>query len=445
MDIEKLFNGIAVIIDNEIEKKDSSIFAIKEVIESRNIPVATYMDIPNIEVVASLSNASFIILDWDYFNSTFDDEELKIDRIMKPTTLTEDKEDELIRFITEITNKIFVPVFIFTAINSESIKDKLRMNNLWDEQKPNRIFVKQKSEVSSDEELFAEIKNWLIEMPSAYVLKVWDKSFADSKNKLFLEMYGYSPNWVKIIWEMLKEDSIDNQHEFGEFVTRNLVNRLQEYSFCEEYLETDKSISQEELSAVIESERYITYSDQPEQAYTGDLFKKGNKYYLNIRAQCDLARPDHSGNYDPILYCIMGKRLRSKDITTEDIQLTKEKKLVFGKDKDFSLEELGEICTLDAKLGEFNKNFRKHRNGVFFSRGEVLEKKPEVIVACVAGEKIIKFELDLVPMKFSELICDRKGRLLSPYINRIQQKCAQYIVREGVMPIPRDLFSNFED
>ena len=66
-------------------------------------------------------------------------------------------------------------------------------------------------------------------------------------------------------------------------------------------------------------------------------------------------------------------------------------------------------------------------------------------MACIEGEQAIKFQLDIIPINYSELKDVRKGRLLPPYITRIQQKCSQYIVREGVMPIPCDLFNNFED
>ncbi len=53
--------------------------------------------------------------------------------------------------------------------------------------------------------------------------------------------------------------------------------------------------------------------------------------------------------------------------------------------------------------------------------------------------------MDLVIKKFKELKDKRIGRILPPYITRIQQKCSQYIVREGTMPIPKEIFNNFEE
>lgn len=45
MDVKKLFSGIAVIIDNEVDKKDAPIYKIRTAITDSNIPVVTYNDI----------------------------------------------------------------------------------------------------------------------------------------------------------------------------------------------------------------------------------------------------------------------------------------------------------------------------------------------------------------------------------------------------------------
>ena len=72
MDVEKLFQGIAVIFDDEISDPTSTIYTIKENIQRKNIPVAVYNEMPRPEIIPSLSNASFVILDWDYTNSGLD-------------------------------------------------------------------------------------------------------------------------------------------------------------------------------------------------------------------------------------------------------------------------------------------------------------------------------------------------------------------------------------
>lgn len=443
MDVGKLFQGIAVIFDDEINNPTSTISIIKELIQSKNIPVAVYKEMPRQDIIPALSNASFVILDWDYTNASLEIE--SDERLAIPNELKTEQENDLIEFIRALLRLIFIPVFIFTSKSVDSIKTSLREADLWNDSKQNRIFIKQKNDVNSEDQLFGAIEDWLKAMPSVYVLKEWEKTISKSKDAMFLELYGYSPNWVKIIWDMLKEDSIENHREFGEFVTRNLNNRIGTYTFDEAIISAQRDISTDELRRVVEGERYLVYNEQPEQAYTGDLFKVGSKYYLNIRAQCDLSRLDQHGEYNPLLYCIEGKRLHSKDIVTDDIRMTTEEELVFGAGKRFSLENMREICKDETKIQAFNRNFAKHRNGIFFRKGAFLERNDKVIIGCVAGEQALQFDLDIIIKNFSNEKDKRIGRILPPYITRIQQKCSQNMVREGVMPIPKELFINFED
>ena len=282
MDAAELFQGIAVIFDDEINDTKSVIFKIKENIQRKNIPVAGYEEMPRTEMISSLSKASFIILDWDYTNSKFHmeaDERLLIPR--------ESQEEELIGFIRELLSRTFIPVFIFTSKSVESIKEILSDVGLWENENENvnRIFIKQKDDVYSETQLFDAIETWLKSMPSVYVLKEWEKNMSRSKDAMFLDLYNCSPNWVKIIWDMIKEDTIENYREFGEFVTRTLHNRMGEHRFDESIIDSLKEISAEELQRVVEGERYLTYKDSilPQQAYTGDLFKDDKKYYLNIK------------------------------------------------------------------------------------------------------------------------------------------------------------------
>ncbi|ASS37708.1 hypothetical protein [Mogibacterium pumilum] len=442
MDVEKLFQGIAVIFDDEINDPTSTIYTIKKNIQSKNIPVAVYNEMPRQEIIPSLSNAAFVILDWDYTNSKLDVE--SSERVSIPIELKANQEQDLIQFISKLLCEIFIPVFIFTSKSVDSIKTTLRDAKLWNDDKENRIFIKQKNDINTEAQLFEEIENWIKAMPSVYVLKEWEKNISKSKDAMFIELYGYSPNWVKIIWDMLKEDSIENHREFGEFVTRNLNNRIGTYEFDENIIGAERGISPEELRRVVEGERYLFYDTQPEQAYTGDLFEDDNEYYLNIRAQCDLSRRDvDSGEYNPKLYCIKGKKLRSKDIVTDDIRMTTEETLIFDKCKSFSLDEMCEICKDNDELKKFNKNFTKYRNGIFFRKGTFLERNDKVILGCVAGKQALQFNLDISIKEFNDVKDKRIGRILPPYITRIQQKCAQNMVREGVMPVPEGLFMSF--
>ena len=63
----------------------------------------------------------------------------------------------------------------------------------------------------------------------------------------------------------------------------------------------------------------------------------------------------------------------------------------------------------------------------------------------MAGEQAIQFKMDLEILSFNAWKEKRIGRVLPPYITKIQQKCAVNMVREGVAPLPKELFISFED
>lgn len=132
-------------------------------------------------------------------------------------------------------------------------------------------------------------------------------------------------------------------------------------------------------------------------------------------------------------------------LISEDIRLTTEKELVFSAKQHFSLDQMREICQDTEKLEVFNRNFSRHRNSIFFRKGTILERDDKVIIGCVAGEQAIQFKMDLEILSFNAWKGKRIGRVLPPYITKIQQKCAVNMVREGVAPLPKELFISFED
>jgi hypothetical protein len=442
VDIKRLFEGIAVIIDDEINEENSSIMQIKRIIENKNIPVLAYNELPKLAMIPSLAKASFIILDWDYSSSA--DMVTADERVMIPDAYRNEQENALLAFIQQLLQQTFMPVFIFTFKPLEDVTNKLRERELWSRDKPNRIFVQQKSKVSSEDHLFVEIQNWMKEMPSVYVLKEWEGIISLAKTAMFSEMFGYSPQWATVLWDMLKTDSIENHREFGDFISRSLLARISGYAFDEDVIVSQQPPSREELRIIAQGERYIRYESQPEQAYAGDLFKIGGKYCLNIRAQCDLSRSASGATYNPTLYCIIGEKLRSKDIVTEDIRFTSEGELVFGNGKKYTLDQMRDMLTDVDALGKMNGLFARQRNTIFFRHGTFLERTDNVIVGCIADEEAIQFGLEIINVNFAENKDKRIGRVLPPYIERVQQKCAHYMIREGTMPIPHAVYAGFD-
>ena len=147
MEIEELFKGIAVIIDDEIDDPSSGISKIKTLIQNKNIPVVTYKEIPDKEIIPALANSPFIIVDWDYTYGALGIDTENGERISMPSDYKEYQEKIVIDFLTDVINNFFVPVFLFTSQDIDSIKISLDAAGLWQkDENRNRIFIKDKKE-----------------------------------------------------------------------------------------------------------------------------------------------------------------------------------------------------------------------------------------------------------------------------------------------------------
>ena len=126
-DIVSLFNGIGVIIDEEIGKKASGdgINKIYKYMLNKNIPLLAYTSIPDPKVIQNFRNLSFLVLDWNLHNLP----------IIPPALI-----DENIRFIEEINSLCFIPIFIFTNEDPYDIELTLAAKGLFDANKSNNIF-----------------------------------------------------------------------------------------------------------------------------------------------------------------------------------------------------------------------------------------------------------------------------------------------------------------
>ena len=121
----------------------------------------------------------------------------------------------------------------------------------------------------------------------------------------------------------------------------------------------------------------------------GDLFKVAdNKFLVNIRPDCDCI--PRNGKVEAVkLYCVEGKNLN-------DIQVRKK-----------------------------------------YEQGHFQERVWESVAFSVYQQKTIRFDFRKFCVKeYSELKDRRIGRLLHPYVTRIQQRYTSYLQRQGLPRIP---------
>jgi hypothetical protein len=143
--------------------------------------------------------------------------------------------------------------------------------------------------------------------------------------------------------------------------------------------------------------------------------------------------------YNPTLYLIQGKKLDKNNIAFGKIKFNKD---VFKINTDaIEYEELKAYCADKQKREVLNGIVSTSANR--FHLGSILEKITETIIPFVDDGNILTFSHEIQSKHFDEIeACGYKciGRILPPYITRIQQRTSGHIFREGVLPIPENYF-----
>jgi hypothetical protein len=228
-------------------------------------------------------------------------------------------------------------------------------------------------------------------------LKEWNLSLQQAKNGLFWDFYNISPNWVKIFHDTTTKDNSNLSYEMGELLFENLKTRCVPIDFDNEIVSTqthNTTISSDEIKQVIEGQRFRKKENTPDDMiFTGDIFYKGNKYYINVRPQCDcIPREENKTIDDVILYLIEGE------------EKTDLSKLNFNK-----------------KAGAFN------------------DTEVRFTIFPINQNKAIQFDLGkFMTDKYQNLKENRIGTLVPPFITKLIQKYALYMQRQGLPRIPEE-------
>lgn len=394
-----LLNGIAVIIDDEIDVEKANVSGLIRQIKNENIPCYLSKELPSVEMIRHLGNASFIILDWKLRENPVD---LETSGVKYPDSLYDEDINLTIEFLKQLKSHYFAPIFIFTNEDKPSVIAKLQENNLFTDGKANFIFVKNKDELKDENTLFTEIEKWIKENQSIYIMKQWEREYQTAKNKLFIDFFNRSPEWPKVLWNTFENDKMNSSLDLAELIERNLYSRMTPFQFDSSLLSGETNIEGDEYCEILEGTRFIKNEQLHEKdIFTGDLFVNADDKYwpyrLNIRAQCDLR------DRNPELYCLKGRLVDRRNINSPN------------------------------------------KEGIVFKDGEFREKKNQVIIPFIDDGKIIEFNFrNLTVEKWNKIKDKRKGRLLPPYINKVQQLYSLYFQRIGLPRIPEQVFGDFD-
>ena len=394
MNLKDLLSGIAVVIDDKIDNADAVaangavegddpiIEVVNRFEREWNLPFYRTDRMPPKDTWPNLlQSASFILLDWKLWPS-------------EASQLERAGIEENVRFLEQAKN-YFVPVFIFTNESPEDVKNALPEEIYRNEsQEKNFVFIQAKGELLSDDSLdLGAVERWMKGSASVYALKTWDRVFRDAKKDLFGSMYAKSPDWPRVFWNAYEEDGVDPSFSLTQLINDSLRGRIRTTAFEAEILVDSHSetsqVPKADLRALI-GETVFQRVGLEDQIRCGDLFKQPRgRFLLNIRPDCDCIPRDGSGLDAVDLYCIQGKKMSESDLSKE------------------------------------------YRNGHFSERVD------ESVVFAAFESMSIRFKFNTLRVeKFEQLRERRIGRLLHPYLTRIQQRYALFLQRQGLPRIP---------
>lgn len=384
--------GIAIVIDDRIGQADDINNLISQ-ITNNNIPYIGFTSLPDIETCKNFHDIAFVLLDWRLIDGISENNIL--DGLNIPDILTSANVD----FIKQLSSICFAPIFIFTNENVEVVKSKLISENLYTDNSTNYIFIKAKSELKGRTRLMNTISDWIRNTPSIYVLKEWEREYRKAKTKLFFDFYNNSPSWPRIMWENYENDGTNPSTELGDTITRNIYSRMAPFQFNDKYIKRKYHKESTTVIKVLDGAKYIRNENlDPDSLNSGDLFfgkitDSGDDFYwLNIRADCDLVARNSTDRDKIELYCLKGRVVDKSQV---------------------------------------------NKNGICFKDGQFIEKINHAIINSLDGNVIVEFLFrDLKIVKWQQFKNFRKGRLLQPYLSRIQQRYALYLHRHGLPRIP---------
>ena len=388
MNIEELFAGIGVVIDDKVfsldENEDRIVKIVKELEEKRKFPLVKYADLPDDDILNKLTNISFLLLDWEIDPRG----DMGLDVSLGPT-LRSDNEKRVIGFVNKVLQITHVPIFIFSNIDEDTIKSKLTNANIDLEKR--QVFVKPKSELVGDDVLFSKIGEWVDNVSGVYVAKAWNQAFCKAKNQFFAEMANNTSHWPKAIFKASVDDKADPGEEITQAISLNIISRMLPIKISQEQI--DKDISQpqkEEVLGLMKGQFFL--EKECEDSIVGDFYKfKKDDFYINIRPTCDCVDRDSNNGHVYLLECDKlsnGQIKPYQGHLIEDPDCAMVGPLYNGKFYRIKFKELCVVCESecrDKKVGRVLPPIINHiteRYGLYIQR-QALPRLPEDILPVV--------------------------------------------------------------
>ena len=388
-----LFKGIALVIDNGIGTEEQIDRILKNITDGGGHYVSM-TELPKDDYdLDHFAKVAFFIMDWNMLNET---------GVKLPAQIEKDMIARNIAFLKRLGKSRHAPVFIFTNDEPDDVAEALNEDpDLLRSVRDKHILVRRKSEVM--DRLYDVLEGeYAATIPSVLTLKTWENAYHKAANELFMDLHNRTPYWPVLMWQTFGADDVPEEFEMIRLINRLVESRMGPMgldlkpfiSKLEEHAKEDEQDYRQSMYRVLEGERFLRNERLTEKIFApGDVFRfplpdGRDSYYINIRAECDCLH----GSDDTDLYL-----LRAKEVEGAEKQIN---------------TEFGNITS---------------------------EKDNEAIVYAMFGGTTfsVKFK-DMKIMKIKKIGQDatRVGRLLPPFMTRVQQRYAAYIQRPGLPRIP---------
>ena len=388
-------SGIAVVIDDaltgvpggggEANGGEDLIGQIVKWFETEwSLPFVKMTTLPEAKLWPNLFRAaSFVLLDWRLWGSGGE--------MLRSSTV-----DNIKEFLTSARENL-VPVFILTNEAPDDVTAELRQlpADVYDDgaAENNFVFVQPKNGFWTGGAVNVEtFRAWVYGNASVYALKTWYQVMDAAKGELFQTMCRRSVNWPRVFWDTYRTDQADPSSSLTNLINDSLRGRMRVDAFEDEHFGGQATdVSADELRHLIAETSFRRDDVLPrDEVRCGDLYERdGGKYWLNLRPDCDCIPRGGGEVGDVDVYCLEGKRL---------------------------------------KQSELRKLFK---NGHFEER-----VSQSVVFGVIDGKSILFDFAKLRVSKYSSVRDGRAGRLLHPYVTRVQQRYALFIQRQALPRIP---------
>jgi len=388
-----LFGGIAVVVDDEVKDALSSIGQICSSITNGGSHVIGLTTPPTTEQIKTLSGVSFFVVDWNLDEST---QALAVEGIKIPASVRKSSVKKTLQLLKDLKENRVAPIFVFTSGDVEDVKQKIQ--GAFPD--GGHLLVKSKSEVI-DEGVNNVLGKWVKTSAAAYVLRHWEKEYDRAKQAFFKDFYTKSIDWPVILWKTFDADGVPASDELGRLILRNIQSRMTPFDFAlKSFVKpgNDALSDRTTVLEVLEGERYITNGSLHEASIApGDIFKDGKTYYINIRPECDCVARSGDSVDELELYLLRGSKLT----TTQQSK---------AENTDY---------------------------------GRMDERDGEAIIYPINDGKGVSFQFrDIVVNKWADIKDKRIGRVLPPFITRLQERFSAYLQRPGLSRYPAIAFTN---